>query len=109
MKRKNKDYKDDLQNLYVCDCSDISHVMRISVDEDEKDPNYPNCYVEFGMRKQDGKGFFARLWEGLKYAFTADFMFTELIFTRKQLEEIRDNITASLKRKRIVRPWEDKK
>jgi hypothetical protein len=104
-----KDFKDDLQNLYVCDCSDISHVMRVSVDEDEKNIEIPSCYVEFGMRAQDEKGFFSRLWEGLKYIYSGNYMFTELVFTRRQMEEMRDNLTASLKRKRIVRPWEKKK
>jgi len=109
MRKGKKDFKDDLRNLYVCDCSDISHVMRVSVDEDEKSKDHPNCYIEFGMRAQDSKGFFGRLWEGLKYAVSGNFMFTELVFTRNQLEEMRDHITASLKRKRIVRPWEKKK
>ena len=92
--------KDDHKTIYVCDCCEMSHSMRIIFDEDT---DFEFCYIEFGMKAADSHTFLSRVWEGLKgfwkYVFGGEYPFTELLFNRYQVEDIKNHIEDGLKRK----------
>ena len=55
----------DKSKFFVCDCGDISHQFRISYNPDDDD--WTELSIEILLSNY--RGFWKRLWHGLKYAF----------------------------------------
>jgi hypothetical protein len=51
-------------NYFDCSCSSADHTVRFIIDDD---PDWPELYLEVQLNQY--RGFWKRLWAGLKYIF----------------------------------------
>jgi len=89
---------EDLDTYYLCDCHDMSHAMRVSFNADKVDGKQPEpddfCYVEFGM--YNWNGFFGRIWVALKFIFSGDFPFSDIVLRKEDIIKLRDHLNNKI-------------
>jgi hypothetical protein len=56
------------QNVFICQCMSDEHQFVFTFDPDNEDVEYQECYLDVHLNP-GRRGFWKRLWYGLKYAF----------------------------------------
>ena len=88
------------QQLFVCDCGDVSHQFIVSWYPDDEDWN---DLIYFTVHLSQSYNFWKRLWHGIKYIFGFKCRFgafDEILVNKEDAKRLRDELDKFISAKR---------
>ena len=70
------------EHIIMCDCHDLNHVARFSLDNKEE-----VYFIEFGHSEHRNLG--QRIWESIKYIWKGEYLFADIAVDKEALKKLR--------------------